>query len=270
MEDSRLDQIVEAVLSSPKGRGISEDFVREIGKRELARRSNLKEAIKATKSKLHQVAGSNFDASASRRYGRWLEYLKAAHESGDRELFLKACMEVAAHHASTRERVPILEQFYATILAGLPAIHSVLDIACGLNPLFIPWMPLAQDVEYFGYDIYDDMTAFLNEFMALIGVRGRAETRDVIRSCPTQNVQLAFVLKAIPCLEQVDGSAGLRILETLNADHVVVSFPVRSLTGKAKGMAVNYEARFRQMVAGKTWGIKKFEFASELAFLVSK
>ena len=28
-----------------------------------------------------------------------------------------------------------------TALAGLPPIHSVLDVACGLNPLAIAWMP---------------------------------------------------------------------------------------------------------------------------------
>ena len=120
-EDSTLAQIVEAVLSSPKGRGISEDFVREVGRKELAKRRNLREAIKATKSKLHQVAGSNLGPNM--RYGAWLEELRTAHKSGDPDTFLQTCMKVAAHHASTRERLRILGQFYATILADLPPIH---------------------------------------------------------------------------------------------------------------------------------------------------
>jgi hypothetical protein len=35
-------------------------------------------------------------------------------------------------------------------------------------------------------------------------------------------------------------------------------------------MPTNYEARFRELVAGKDWSIKRFEFATELAFLISK
>jgi 16S rRNA (guanine(1405)-N(7))-methyltransferase len=267
-ETDALDRIIAVVLASPKYRGISEGLVREVGKRELAKRRNLREAITATKSKLHQVAAVYLDRD--RDYGEWLEDLRKAHESGDRDSFRKACLRTMAYHSSTRERIPVLDQFYGTILAGLSPVRSVLDIACGLNPLAIPWMPLAADAEYFAYDVYEDMVGFLAAFMKLIGVRGRAETRDVIRSCPTQQAQVALVLKALPCLEQIDKSAGLRILDALNAEHLVVSFPVHSLGGRNRGMVANYEARFRELVANKGWGIKRFEFATELAFLVSK
>jgi hypothetical protein len=35
-------------------------------------------------------------------------------------------------------------------------------------------------------------------------------------------------------------------------------------------MAVNYEARFQELVAGRDWSIRRFAFATELAFLVAK
>ena len=81
---------------------------------------------------------------------------------------------------------------------------------------------------------------------------------------------MAFILKAIPCLEQVDKSAGLRLLETINADYLVVSFPAHSLGGKNKGMTANYESRFYKLVTHKPWSIQRFEFPGELVFLVSK
>ena len=69
-------------------------------------------------------------------------------------------------HASTRERLPILDGFYSTVLAALPAPRRVLDIACGLNPLASSWMPLAPDVTYTAYDIYSDMMQFIARLYA--------------------------------------------------------------------------------------------------------
>jgi 16S rRNA (guanine(1405)-N(7))-methyltransferase len=81
---------------------------------------------------------------------------------------------------------------------------------------------------------------------------------------------LALVLKTIPCLEQVDKTAGQQILENLPARYLLVSFPGRSLGGRAKGMIENYEAHFRNLIKGKDWKLQRFEFQSELAFLIDK
>ena len=50
------------------------------------------------------------------------------------------------YHSSTRERLPILEQFYARALADIPPARVVLDLACGLNPLALAWMPLGEAI----------------------------------------------------------------------------------------------------------------------------
>jgi len=266
MKADPLAQLVETVLASPKYKTVTPDLIQTIGAQELARRRNLKEAVKATKNKLHQVGGAYFKQSMS--YGGWLAQLRHAR-AGGRTDFLRACANILSYHTSTAERLPILDQFYATTLAGLPPIRTVIDVACGLNPLTIPWMGLPEEAVYYAYDIYQDQIDFLNEFMAIAGITGRAEARDVIQDCPNQPADLALVLKAIPCLEQIDKTAGARLLDSLNASYLLVSFPVHSLGGRGKGMAVNYEARFLELVAGRDWSsIRRFEFATELAFLV--
>lgn len=267
-ESQQVDRLIEAVRASSKYKCIDVAFIRRTGMQELSRHRNLKEAIKATKNKLHQVGGA-YQPSAP-RYSVWLDELKFAKRSGNEERFLDTCKWVMHYHSSTRERLPLLEQFYSAIFANLPPIHSVIDIACGLHPLAIPWMPLREHVEYYAYDIYEDMIGFLNESLALMPVKGSAKVCDVIHACPVQKVDVAFILKTIPCLEQVDKSAGWRLLETINADHLVVSFPARSLGGKNKGMATNYEARFYEQVGHKPWSIQRFEFPGELVFLVGK
>ena len=108
-------------------------------------------------------------------------------------------------------------------------------------------MGLPDDVEYFAIDIYEDMIDFINQYMKLTGISGSAVVGDVIANCPTQAVDIAFVLKTIPCLEQVDKTAGVELLNHLQAKNIVVSFPVHSLGGRRnKGMLENYTRRFQE------------------------
>jgi 16S rRNA (guanine(1405)-N(7))-methyltransferase len=298
-DSPQLEELVDAVLASPKYRAVSPDLVRTIGRRELAVRRGLKEAVKATKNKLHQVAGAYLDGQP--RYEQWLGQLVAAAEPrtetgrrGDGETgrrrmttdngqrttddgrrttssqFQQACLDIMGHHASTRERIGVLRSFYTTTLASIQPVRSVLDVACGLNPLALAWMPLAPDVTYYACDIYADMMAFLNRFFEVAGVRGRAEVCDLVAGPPPQRVDLALILKALPPLEQVEPGAGLSLLRRLSADHMLVSFPARSLGGRSKGMAENYEQHFRELIAGEGWAVERFAFATEIAFLMAK
>jgi 16S rRNA (guanine(1405)-N(7))-methyltransferase len=265
--DDPLDELVSTVLKSQKYNRVCEDVVRRVGTVELGKRRNLKEAIKASKNKLHQIGGAYLDDSL--HYAAWSRALAEAASAGQEALRV-ACWEIMSHHASTKERLAILDEFYAAVLADLAPIHSVLDIACGLNPLAIPWMPLAPGAAYYAYDIYHDMIGFLNTFWPLVGIEGHAFARDIGPFIPSEPVDVALVLKTIPCLEQVDKSAGLRLLENLNAAHMVVSFPARSLGGHDKGMVENYEARLRTLLEQKEWPVRRFEFATELAFVITK
>jgi 16S rRNA (guanine(1405)-N(7))-methyltransferase len=274
MQQQQLDQLLDAVLASSKYQHIDKDLILSIGTGELHKRRNLKEAIKATRSKLHQVGGAYQQTTP--HYARWLDELRRAAGPGEGEhpeqgeLLRAACRNIMHHHASTRERLPILERFYTTILSEITPVHSVIDIACGLHPLAIPWMPLAANAHYYAYDIYQDMMDFLSACLPYLGVQGEAQVCDVIHACPTQRADVAFLLKAIPCLEQLDPLVGRRLLETIRADHLVVSFPATSLGGKNKGMVMNYEAHFMDLVGNTSWTIERFVFPTELVFLIHK
>jgi len=299
-------ELIQMVRASQKYGAIDEDLIRGIGLRELAARGTLKEAVKATKNKLHQVAGAYLDARPP--YDEWLSALVEADDggrtteddrepraenreptddggrtTGDRPLgdehsklktqnskLALVCREIMRHHASTRERLPFLGSFYATALAGIGPIRSVLDVACGLNPLALPWMPFGADVAYDACDIYADMVDFLNGFFRIAGVRGQAQVCDLISNPPRQPVDLALVLKVFPPLDQLKKDAGRDLLRALDAPYLLVSFPARSLGGRDKGMASSYEARFRALAEAEGWAIERFIFPTELAFLVRR
>lgn len=269
--DERLEVLVAAVLSTTKYRRVSPEFVRAVGVRELAIRPNLKAAVKATKNVLHQAGGAFYDAPID--YAQAMARLRDAATRGSNtagEDFRAACRVIMAGHTSTRERLPILDTFYAVALADMPPPARVLDIACGLNPLSRPWMPLPEAAEYVAYDIYNDQIDFLNDFFALARIAGRAEVRDVIGRPPDEPADLALILKTLPCLEAVDKRAPGRLLDAVAAPLLLVSFPAQSLGGRRKGMAAHYETRFRGMLDERGWTAERFEFTTELAFLVRK
>jgi 16S rRNA (guanine(1405)-N(7))-methyltransferase len=263
-----LNQLVSEVQGSAKYRDISLDLIKIVAAQELAKRRTLKEAVKATKNKLHQVSGAYLDPREN--YVAWQQELSEGQVSGEPERVKQTCKRIMSHHASTRERLSILEQFYSTLLAELPPLQSVLDLACGLNPLACPWFPHVEEITYYACDIYRPMIEFLNAAMEIMHIKGHAEVQDILQSCPSQKVDLALLLKTIPCLEQIDKQASARLLRTINADYMIVSFPAHSLGGRNKGMMTNYEAHFYQLVEGEQWEIRKVEFASELVFVIKK
>lgn len=267
-EKKQLDQLVNAVLKSSKYRNVCEDLIENIGMRQLSKSGSLKIAIKSTKNKLHQIGGAYFLKKPN--YAFWLEELRKAKESGNEDLFRRTCVEIMGYHYSTRERLDILDEFYARIFSLVPPVRSIVDVACGFHPLSIPWMPISEKVKYYAYDVYRDMVSFLNEFMVIANVRGCAEARDITQRAPEINADLAFILNTIPCFEQIEKSAGLKILEAVNANFLAVSFPAKTLGGKEKNMLKHYEAMFNKLTREKDWIIQRLEFRSELVFLIKK
>jgi 16S rRNA (guanine(1405)-N(7))-methyltransferase len=268
VSEEQLPELVRLVRQSSKYAHIDESLVAYIGLGELGKRHSLKEAVKSTRNKLHQVGSAYQERTIP--YEKWLEELHALpvdlHSRKVRD-FLIGNMRL---HASTAERLSIHEDFFTKTLASIAPVTSILDLACGLNPLNLPWMPVAEHYTYKACDIYSDMTGYINTFFEHFNIKGSASLCDLTHAVPQSHVQVALLLKTIPCLEQLDKSAGRRVLDELNADHVLLSFPAHSLGGRSKGMVENYEAHFTELIAGRDWQVTRFELPGELAFLVKK
>jgi 16S rRNA (guanine(1405)-N(7))-methyltransferase len=267
MTDSdKLHLLVAAVVKKSKYRSICVDFIRRIGEQEIAKRISLKEAIKNTCSKLHQVGGAFFENHPD--YSKWLIQLESCPQDIYSLGIKQYCREKMLAHASTKERLSIIDEFFQRCLRSLAPIHSLLDLGCGLNPLALPWMPLAKDPMYQGIDIFADMTGYDQQFLQHIRLRGKVSCADFMDDLPKQRFQVALALKIIPLIDQIEKEHTRHWLENIPADHVLVSFPISSLSGKGKGMIENYTIRFTQMIEGGNWKMERFDFSTELAFLL--
>jgi len=262
-----IDEIVRVVLAARKYRSVCPDTVRRIAWRELAGHNDLKAALKRTKSRLHQVYGA-FEREVD--YETACRRLEAAFGTRSAPDIEAACREVLRLHQSTVERLPILGEFYDAIwaLTGVP--RSLLDLACGLNPLTLPWMRLPAGAQYFAFDIDAPRIAFLNRFFHLAGLTPLACWQDVVCQPPQADADVALLLKTSPALERQEKGSTLRLLQALNTPFAVVSFSVRSLGGREKGMVAHYEREFLAMIEGKPWRVSKLAFETELVFVVGK
>jgi 16S rRNA (guanine(1405)-N(7))-methyltransferase len=268
--DEVLDTLVAAVLHSAKYRNVSPGVVRRLGARELAKGRSVKEAIKETKNLLHQTYGAFAPHLPS--YERWLEELQAV--AGDGPVprcpaFRQACARIMAQHTSTAERLPYLEEFYRP-LGSLGPIHSVLDIGCGLHPLAFPWMRLPADVSYRCYDIDAQAAPFLTQFFALAGLDGIATVWDAALAPPPEQADVAILLKVVPVLDTQVRDAGFALLRALAVRWLLVSFPTRSLSGRARGMLQSYSSRFRLLAQQEGWSLRWWEYPTELLYFVGK
>ena len=267
--NERLPELLQAVQKKAAYSSMESQLVKRIAAEELQKGRSFKEALKTTRSRLHQIAGAYQEKTIDYQLAR--KNLGGLNKDMTDPALRDFCVEMMAQHASTRERLPLVETFFTHTLASILPLHSVLDLACGLTPLALPWMPLADDFEYSACDIYQDQINFLNYFFRYLSVPGEAQVQDLTVSSEfvSKPVQVAFLLKTIACLEHLDKNIGRKLLQSIQAEHVLVSFPGRSLGGHSKGMGRYYEKHFYEILEGLDWQVQRFEFSNELAFLLS-
>ena len=258
-----LEKVVEQVAQSKKYRHVAPSFIRRIAAAALHSHPKLKDAVKATKNKLHQVAGAYLDNPPP--YAKWQAELEHSDD------VQATCRRMMQAHASTRERLSILEDFYTAVFNDIGTVNSVLDLACGLNPLAAPWMKLAPNATYIAHDLYSDMMEFLQNALPHLGLEHvTARAADIATLDVYPVVDVAVIFKTLPVLEQSEKDSASKLLQRINAKTLVVSYPSASLGGRRKGMAAQYTAQFETLMA-QIGGviIKRLDFHNEIVFLAS-
>ncbi len=266
--EDKADAFFTKVQESPKYAQLDTALVKQIASEELRNQKDEKTALKTTRTRLHRLAGAFITTKLD--YAKWLAIFQDI-PANNQEAQKEAAMLMMKLHASTQERLPFLENFFQQALASIAPVHSVLDLACGLNPLAIPWMPLADDAVYYACDVVKPMVSFIENYFAIIKQNGKAFSCNLLTEIPSQKVELAIMLKLLPILDQVNPTASKRLLESVQANHFLISYPSKSLGGREKGMKQTYAQHFARLVEGKSFSsIQHFEFPNETVYLLSK
>ncbi len=263
-----VEDIIRQASSSDAYSDIHPDVIRRVCEAEGRKGLKSRELVKAIRNRLHQIGGAYLPGDVNpEAFAAELTALPRDMTSPEIQAFCHAKME---NHASTRERLPYVEHFFTDILAGLPPVTSVIDLACGLTPLALPWMPLTPGAEYTALDMYGRLAKSLQTFFDHTGINGKAEAADII-SAPFENqYDVAFVLKTLPCLEQQGKGLAATLVDRVNARTLVISYPLRTLGGSRKGLGATYETDFNRLAEARNWQIARFEFPNELVFRVTR
>jgi 16S rRNA (guanine(1405)-N(7))-methyltransferase len=263
-----IAKLAEGILASPKYRamGLLPATVQALIAQELPRHRNQKQAVQAVREKLHNVAAPYLGDPDYPAAARQLETAFGSAEPG---AVKAACAALLASHASTRERLSILDTFYPRLFAvtGQPA--SILDLACALNPLTFPWMGLPNTVAYRAYDIHQPRVAFLQRYFELQGLAPWVEGRDILIDPPTEPADVAFFFKEAHRFEQRQHGCNRAFWQALNVRWLLVSLPPSNLTGR-HSLAEGHRHLVYTTIDGLGWQVTELMFANEMVFCIKK
>ncbi len=191
MENNPLDHLADLILQNRKYREleIPKETVLDLIERELKPGLDEKSVMKNVRKKMHNIIAPYLGDPDYCEASGWLE---SAYASGNPDQIKQTCTRILNQHASTRERVPWLKDFYQQLfsLSGKP--DSILDLACGLNPISMPWMDLSAQAEYHAFDIHTPRVKFINQFLILAGRQPLAEVSDILVNPPGMKADAAF------------------------------------------------------------------------------
>jgi 16S rRNA (guanine(1405)-N(7))-methyltransferase len=262
---SEIDAVFQKLKESKKYKYLCDDTLYRISDWALQRFEG-KQAVKAAKKKLHQVYGAYFDAFQP---GKIQKLLNKITSKPDKENLETMTLKIMESHTSTTERILFMEQFYNDLFERIEKPKKILDLACGLHPFAVLWMDLDQDVEYYAYDIDTRLIALINTFFGYLHGNYKAECSDILVSIPEKEADVVFLLKTLPCFEQQEKGISEKIITSLKAKHIVISFPSKSLTGKAKGMENYYHSFALELINRLNLEYFKLEYPNEIFYVLN-
>lgn len=246
------------IAISKKYKDVCPDTVRRVFETERAKYKSEKEADKAAKAHLHQITGAFMTADEM----KLADKLFTAYKEGDESAFDKTLRL----HSSTRERMQGAEALYSRILEAAGRPQTVLDLACGMNPLILGKMGLAV----YGMDISGGCVRLVNEWAAACGWNVRAVCADLLCDPPMEKADMALMMKLLPVLEQQKKGSAMALMESVPAETACVTFPMRTLGGRKVGMEQHYSEWFEGNLTDAFEIIERFVEADELCYIVRR
>ncbi|HNT53265.1 MAG TPA: hypothetical protein PKG95_01050 [Anaerolineaceae bacterium] len=242
---------------------LPEETVRDLLEQELPHYRNERDALKAVRQKLHNIVAPYL---GDPDYAAAALQLSTAQAAGPEQLH-SACIDIMGTHASTRERVPVLTEFYTRLFAITGHPQVVLDLACGLHPLGLPWMHLPPAVSYHAYDLHRPRIGLINHFLGLQGLPQLAEQRDILVQPPEIEADLAFFFKEAHRFEQRQRGCNRTFWLSLRVRWLVVSLPAADLTGH-HSLVDKHRQLVHDTIQGLPWEVTELQVGNELLFCV--
>ena len=254
----------EKLLQSKKYRDVCPDTLVRLWAECEVKYKKPKDVDRAVREALHGITGA-FLTPAEASECAWA--MQSWHAGGRTDAQLE---NILNKHASTRERLPLadMDALYARIfdVAGRPG--HILDLACGINPIYLA----ARGLRVTGVDISGAAVSAVNTFGQSCGMPADAVCADLLcpGAIPAGRYDLALLFKALPLLERQRSGAARKLLRQIPAKVVAASFPTRTLGGRNVGMAAHYAAWMEAHLPENRAVLASFETDNELFYLLEE
>jgi 16S rRNA (guanine(1405)-N(7))-methyltransferase len=267
LTNDEVREIASRILSNRKYRDLDlpSETILDLINQSSKNSKNSREVEKTVRQKLHNIIAP---------------YLESLHyEAASLELQSITTSDIAAiehfslrmleNHSSTRERIPILREFYERIFSFTGTPDQILDLACGFNPFAIPWMNIPLSTIYHAYDLHQPRIDLINEYLTRINRPPLAEKRDILVNPPKENSDVAFFFKEAHRFEQRQHGCNRTFWESLNVRFLLVSLPATNLTG-SRSMLEGQRILVEHTIEGLGWKVNEISFGTEIVFCIDK
>ncbi|MBQ6373726.1 MAG: Rmt family 16S rRNA (guanine(1405)-N(7))-methyltransferase [Clostridia bacterium] len=260
MDNDLLDKL----LTSKKYRGVCRDTIRRIWDECSRKYKRPKDVDGAAREALHGITGA-FLTPAECRQCAWA--MQAWHAGGRTDAQLE---NILNKHASTRERLPLarMDALFARIFAATGKTDHVLDLACGIDPIYLG----ARSIKTTGVDISGGAVDLINAFCGIYGQPVRGVCADLLcpGAIPQQHFDLCLMFKVLPLLERQRAGAAMALMSAVDAASIAVSFPTRTLGGRNVGMTAHYSAWMESHLPENKTVAGRFETENELFYVLKE
>lgn len=263
---SSNEEFLQKILQSHKYRALHlpPETIQDLIDQESLRHPDAKSMQESVRQKLHQLTALYL---GDPDYEKALEELQGIQGKADLEAFAERMLNA---HTSTRERLPYINGFYSKIFQAIGTPHSILDLACGLNPFALPWMELNSAITYLAYDIHQPRVDLLNAFFKKAAYpQAQAIQQDILVNPPTQKADVAFFFKEAHRMEQRRKGSNRILWEALQVNTLLVSLPTRDI-GKTHDMLERMRNLVMETIQGKNWQVEEILFEDEIVFCIRK
>lgn len=259
--NSEVSAWTDEILAMRKYRdlGIPAETIQDLIRQELPRHRGRKAVMQAVREKLHNLIAPYLGDP---------DYVQAALEMEESRAedagpeFSRRMLEM---HASTRERLPFLNEFYPCLFEVIGKPTVVLDLACGLHPFGLPWMGLGVGVEYHAYDVHAPRVGLINRYLTWYGLQPLAEVGDILLHPPQIEADVAFFFKEAHRFEQRQRGCNRAFWRALKARWLLVSLPAASLTGR-HDLSEGHRRLVYATLEGLEWPVTEMQIGNELIF----
>lgn len=251
-----MNELMNRLLASKKYKYVCPDTIRRTIDECVGKYKKQKDAEKAVREKLHGIT-SAFLTDAE--YKRALA-LCEAERTEENLTHLLSC------HASTRERLPLgeMDALYARIFAASGTPKTLLDLACGMNPLYLAFRYPSMRIRC------EDVSGQCIDLIRRYAEGVDARVGDLLCSVPQEEYDVALLFKVLPLLDRQASGSAERILQAIHARYIVCSFPTRTLGGRNVGMQAHYSAWMEAHLPEGYDVCESFSTSNELYYILKE